>query len=112
MSTIQGNYVRTITGNVKVQDVQRRTNSIAAFWQSAEANRFGVIPLLLVFVASVSAMAAAIAVQGNSFELIAIALSAMCVEVLVIAVMPMRSIIVAALVAFIISAMVIISSVF
>lgn len=111
MSTIQGNYLKTITEKVKVQDVQRRTDSIAAFWQSAETNRFGIIPLLLVFVASVSAMAAAYAVQGNEFELIAISLSAMCVEVLVIAVMPMRSIVVAALVALIISLLVIIPSV-
>ncbi|MEW6468756.1 MAG: hypothetical protein AB1458_07515 [Bacteroidota bacterium] len=62
------------------------------FWKQMEANRFGIIPLLLVAIACISGLAAAVAVQKSDAALLAVSVSAVLVEVLVIALAPMRAV--------------------
>lgn len=64
--------------------------SLTAFFALLEKNRFGVIPTFLVFAACLGGFAAAVAVKYSLFMLAVIGLSTGLVEVMLIAVTPMR----------------------
>lgn len=67
-----------------------------------ETNRFGVAPMLLVFMACLGGIASGFAVKGADWELMAVAVSTAMIEILIIAIAPMRMVAVAAVVAFLV----------
>lgn len=88
---------------------KRKTSlSVSEFLNDLEANRFGIAPMLLVFMACLGGIAAAFAVQESEIELLAVAVSTTLIEVLIIALAPMRIIVLASVVAFIIDLFVLI----
>ena len=64
--------------------------NLTAFWDYLEENRFGMTPVFLVFAACLGGFAAAVTVQYSLILLAIVGLSTGLVEVLLIAVAPMR----------------------
>jgi hypothetical protein len=67
-----------------------------------EEARYGVIPVVLMAMMALGGIAAAFAVQVSQLQLMAVVVSAVLIEVLVIALAPMRFIFWASVAAFII----------
>jgi len=61
-----------------------------AFWEYLEINRFGMTPVFLVLAACLGGFAAAVTIQYSLLMLSIVGLSTGLVEVLLIAVAPMR----------------------
>ena len=103
--------IQTSRLNVSTKTLNKvnvKTSIFTHFLKNAETNRFGIIPILLVLVVGFGAVAAATVVEVGGIQLAMVALFAMLVETLVVAVMPMRAIIIASIASFIISLAVII----
>ena len=64
--------------------------SLAAFWERLERDRFGMTPVFLVLAACLGGFAAAVTVQYSILMLCIVGLSTGLVEVMLIAVAPMR----------------------
>lgn len=103
---IQTHSLNVVKAQTAVSTI--KTKVFSRFWATMETNRFGIIAMLLIVVGCLGGFAAAIAVQRSSFQLLAVTLSTMAVESLILSVMPMRSIIVASVISAIISLFVII----
>ena len=78
------------------------TSTPANFFAELEAGRYGYGPMLLVVMVCLGGIAAAFAVQESEAKLMAVALSTVMVEILLVAVAPMRIIFWFAVVAFLI----------
>lgn len=76
------------------------------FLASLEASRFGFAPLILMIVACGGGVAAAFAVQSSEIQLLAVAVTTTFVEVLIIAIAPMRMVVYATILAFIVDLLV------
>ncbi len=66
------------------------TNKAAAIWDYLEENRFGMTPVFLVFAACLGGFAAAVTIKYSLVMLSIVGLTTGIVEVLLIAVAPMR----------------------
>lgn len=73
---------RTETANAK--------SAFAAFLDELETSRYGFAPMILILTACLGGIAAAFAVQESEIKLMTVAVSTVMVEVLIIAVTPMR----------------------
>jgi hypothetical protein len=80
-----------------------KINSKESFWQMTEAHRFAITPMLLVVVACLGGFAAAYVLQEEVYKLAVIAISIGLVEAFILAVMPMRTIIIASMVSLALS---------
>lgn len=67
-----------------------KTLSLAKFWATLERDRFGMTPVFLVLAACLGGFAAAVTVQYSIFMLAVVGLATGLVEVMLIAVAPMR----------------------
>lgn len=67
-----------------------RTLNLSAFWQALERDRFGMTPVFLVLAACLGGFAAAVTVQYSTVMLCIVGLATGLVEVMLIAVAPMR----------------------
>jgi hypothetical protein len=76
------------------------TTEVSGIIAQLEANRFGLIPLLLVIMTILGAVAAAYGAQ-NELKLMAVAISTTFVEILIIALAPVRMILIASAIALI-----------
>ena len=76
--------------------VQTRTAAsnpkLTAFWEYLEESRFGTTPVFLVFAACLGGFAAAVTIKYSLIMLSIVGLTTGLVEVLLIAVAPMRTI--------------------
>ncbi len=75
-------------------------SAFSHFLDELEVNRFGFAPMILVAMACLGGIAAAFAIQKSETELMAVAITTSFVEVLTIAIAPMRMIAVATVIAF------------
>ncbi|MDF2438698.1 MAG: hypothetical protein K0Q95_3074 [Bacteroidota bacterium] len=107
MSTIQANQFKTSVNEIKTANLEVKTTQMSEFWKKAEFNRFGIIALLLVVVTCIAGFAAAIAVNASTFQLAAVAATAMAVEALILSVAPMKAIIISSVISVIVSGLVI-----
>ena len=107
-TTIQATLITVPARNVNITNVKAKSNSISDFWNNAEFYRFGIISMLIVIVTCLGGFAAALAVKESTFQLAMVVSSAMAVEALILAVMPMRAIFIASAISLIISLSVII----
>ena len=85
--------------------VTERPNTISRFEQlmeDFETNRFGIAPMLLVAMACLGGIASAFAVKGAGWQLMAVAVSTAMIEILIIAIAPMRMIFWFSVIAFLI----------
>ncbi len=98
-TTIQTQHVNVTTDRVRTNVNTATTKVISNFWQKAEFNRFGIVPMLLVVVAGISGIAAAIVMHESIFKLGVIAMSTAMVESFILAVMPMRAILISSVIA-------------
>lgn len=89
------------TSSKKAEKIQTRTG-VSDIIAQLEANRFGLIPLLLVIITVLGAVAAAYAVQESELKLMAVAVSTTFVEILIIALAPVRMILIASAIALIV----------
>lgn len=80
----------------------------AAFWQRAEANRFGIMPMLLVIVACMGGIAAAFGAKDDVLKIGIVAFPTIIMLAFMLAVAPMRLIIWSAIAALLIQAAVLI----
>lgn len=80
-----------------------KTAATSEFWQKIEFNRFGIISLLLVIVACLGGIAASVAIQKSTLLLGMVALPAMAVEASILAVLPMRTIVIASAISALVS---------
>ena len=100
---IQAILINVPARNVNIANVEAKTTSISDFWKNAEFNRFGIISMLIVIITCLGGFAAAVAVKESTFQLAMVVSSAMAVEALILAVMPMRAIFIASAISLIIS---------
>ncbi|MEO8085993.1 MAG: hypothetical protein ABI763_04185 [Bacteroidota bacterium] len=82
------NYVFTTAHSASVKPISNL--SLVPFWQALERDRFGMTPVFLVLAACLGGFAAAVSVQHSLFILAIVGLSTGLVEVMLIAVAPMR----------------------
>ena len=80
-----------------------KSTAISDFWQKAEFNRFGIVPMVLIIVACIGGIAAAVTIQENVMKLAVIAISTTLVESFVLAIMPMRTIIISSVISIALS---------
>ena len=84
----------------------KTTSAVSQFLNDLETNRFGFAPLILVAMACLGGIAAGFAVKGSDVSLMAVAISTSFVEILIIALAPMRMIAAATVIAFIVDLLV------
>jgi hypothetical protein len=110
-TTIQTAQVN-ISENISISRVQAqaRTQSktVSEFWETAEFNRFGIVPLALLLVVCIGALAGAVALQSGPVKLTLVTVPAAVVEALIIAVLPVRTIVIASAISMLVSLLVII----
>jgi hypothetical protein len=82
----------TIAFNVPVTKTKTSLLNLTAFFELLERDRFGMTPLFLVLAACLGGFAAAVTVQYSILMLCIVGLSTGLVEVMLIAVAPMRNI--------------------
>ena len=92
-----------VSGKIQDANVTAKSNTISDFWKKAEFNRFGIVPMLLIVVVCIGGIAAAVTIQDNVMKLAVIAVSTTLVECFVLAVMPMRTIIISTIIAIALS---------
>ncbi len=89
--------------NSKVQ-----TNKISDFWNNAEFNRFGIIPMLLAFIACTGGFATAFGAYSDTLRLSMVVFPTMIALALMLAVAPMKAIIYASTFAIILDLLILI----
>ena len=95
-----------ITREVSSYKSEVSTSTLSEFWQTAESNRFAVIPMILAVVAIMGGLGAAAAVQDGVFKLAIVALTTSFVEAIILAERPMRTIVIASIVSVALSTIV------
>ena len=78
------------------------------FWSTLEYNRFGMVPVLIVVVACLGGIAAAFAIQVSPIRLATVVLSTGMTEAFILGMLPMRTVMITAVVSLVISALAII----
>ena len=81
---------------------EKTKTRLSAFLDELEATRFGFAPMILIVIACLGGIAGAFAVQSSEIKLMAVVISTSFVEILIIALAPMRMIVLASIIAFII----------
>ena len=89
-------------------NVDAKTKPISEFWQNAEFCRFTISPLLMVIIVCIGAFAAAVAVKESVFQLALVAITVPVVEGLILALAPMRTIIISSALSVVLSLLIII----
>ena len=87
--------------NISVSAEKIKTR-LSEFLDELEATRFGFAPMILIVIACLGGIAGAFAVQSSEIKLMAVVISTSFVEILIIALAPMRMIVLASIIAFII----------
>lgn len=72
-----------------------KTGSISTFWKDVESARFALMPLILVITTCIGSVAAAVAIHSSPIQLGMVALAGVIAECLVLALAPMRVIVLA-----------------
>src|SRR6187549_916119 len=85
-TSVQSNSVQSAS----LQSVRRL--DLTAFWNALERDRFGMTPVFLVLAACLGGFAAAVTVQYSILMLCIVGLTTGLVEVMLIALAPMRTI--------------------
>jgi hypothetical protein len=101
---LSAEFTNAATTEVTTQPVSK-TNSL---WEEIEYNRFGITPFLLVIVACIGGFAGAFAILDSPLKLAIVVLSTGIAEALMLAVLPMRTIVIASCVSVVISLLTII----
>ena len=80
------------TTDVRILTIAERKQAAAStrFWEELEFNRFGLVALLLVVMVCTGGVAAAVAVNGAEWKLMAVAFSTVTVQFLIMTIAPMR----------------------
>ena len=105
---IQSHQVNVSAREAKAVNVEVETNSISDFWQKIEFNRFGITPMLLGIIAIFGGFAGAAGIQESSVTLAVVTVPTMFALSLILAVIPMRTIVISCTIALIIDLLVII----
>lgn len=105
--TIQ-NHVNASAKTITVANVETKNKTVSDFWEKAEFSRFAITPMILIIVACVGGIAAAVGIQQSAFKLAVVALTTAGVEACILAVTPMRVIIIGSIISLIVSLLVII----
>ena len=97
----------TITTDTKILVATAQKQKTAArtsvrFWEELEFNRFGFVALLLVVMVCTGGLAAAVAIGGSEWKLMAVAFCTVAVQFLVMIIAPMRAIVVATAIALLV----------
>jgi len=109
MSTIlQSKQMQFSASSQKAGNTKQNTNSISLFWEKAEAHRFAITPLLLVVIACMGGVAAAAVLQENVLKLALVAVSTALAEGFVLALAPMRTVLIASIISLVASILMII----
>ena len=101
--------METLTNSGTFVSADAETKTVAGtsdYWETLEATRYGFAPLILLIIACLGGIAAAFAVQDSEVKLLAVAATTTFVEVLIIAIAPMRMIVYASALALIVDLMV------
>lgn len=91
------------SAHAKVQTV-----TMSEFWQKVEFNRFGIAPMLLGIIAMIGAFAGAIGIEQSTIKLAFVTGPTMFALAMILAVAPMRTIVISSIVALIVDLLVII----
>lgn len=94
-TTFQVGAVNLAGNHAKTESISKNV-SLSNIWQKAEFSRFGIICVLLILSACIGGVAAAVAVQHSIALLGFVAMSTVFIEALILAVTPMRTIILSA----------------
>ena len=95
------------TREVSSNKSEVNTDTLSDFWQTAESNRFAVIPMILTVVAIMGGIGAASALQQDGVLVLAIvALTTSFVEAIILAERPMRTIVIASIISVVLSTIV------
>lgn len=105
---IQTNHVNASATMTAAANVEVKKEAVSDFWEKVEFNRFAITPMLLVIVACIGGIAAAVGIQQSAFKLAVVALSTAGVEACILAVVPMRVIVIGSIISLIVSLLVII----
>jgi hypothetical protein len=100
---IQSQAVNVSARSAEAIAVKSNDTAMTAIWQRAELGRFGFTPVILLIVISIAAIAGAAVLQESSFKLALVTLPAAVVEAMIIAVLPMRTIVLTSILSVIIS---------
>jgi hypothetical protein len=84
------------------------TNSMTAFWEMLEFNRFGIISMLVVILGCMGGMAASFGAGANALKLAMIAFPTIISLALILAVSPMKGIMYLSVIALILDLIVLI----
>ena len=106
MDTLIKSYPVTFSEKSEKAKTTSAVSTMDEAFSDLEKNRFGMAPLLLIIMACIGGIAAAFAVQESDIKLIAVATTTAFVETLVIALAPMRIIVLVAAIAFIVDVLV------
>jgi hypothetical protein len=100
--------IKTHPAQINLGEKTRATKSHASFWKMIEFNRYGIIPMLLIFVVCLSGIAAGVGAPGSALQLSMVAFPTAIMLSLVLAVAPMRAIFFTAIIAVILDLLVLI----
>jgi hypothetical protein len=95
-----------IAAQVTQKETVKTTTTQSEFWKKAEFNRFGIIPMLLVFIVCMGGIATAYGAGSDTMKLSMIVFPTIISLALVLAVAPMRLIIWASSIAVILDLLV------
>lgn len=101
--------LKSVHANISLNQTQVKQNSNAEFWKKAEFNRYGISPMVLLIIGILGGVAAASGIMDSWVKLAAVAFSSTITLALVLAVSPMRVIIISSAIAVLIDLLVIIS---
>jgi len=90
------------------RDNAKEQAATSDFWKNAEANRFGICPMLLLVIGIIGGVAAASGIMDSWVKLAAVAFSSTICLALILAVAPMRTIVIGSSIAVFIDLLVII----
>lgn len=95
--------IKSIATNISLnQELRSKTKTVSAtaqIWEELEAARFAVTPMLLIIMACIGGIAGAYVVQVNEAMMLAVAVTTMFIEILIVALAPMQLICLASAVA-------------
>lgn len=78
------------------------------FWKKAEFNRFGIIPVLLLFVGCIGGLAASYGAGESTIRLAMVAFPSIIALALILAVAPMRLVLVSSIIAILLDLIVLV----
>jgi len=84
-TSIQKSHVIVSTNSINTEN-----KSLTRFWNSCEANRFGIVPIVLVIIACIGGITAAYAIDNNTFRLGLVVFPTIISLALILGVAPMK----------------------